>query len=108
MKVLKDKNVLLLMLTYGQILGIFNTLGSIIGAISNDCGYTIAQGSSFGSLFVVGGILGCIPFTIWVEKKQAYKAAITTIATMSTLLVLIQIFVFPSKSNGAVLGLMFL
>lgn len=82
-------------------------MGSIIGNISTDVGYTIVEGSNFGTLFVVGGILGCIPFTIWVEKKQAYKIAVTTICVMSTFFCLLEFFVFTTGKAGAVYPIIF-
>jgi len=104
---LKDKNMLVLMLAFGQVLGIFNTLGTIIGQISNDCGYTVEQGSNFGALFVVGGILGCIPFTIWIEKKKAYKAAVLTICLSGMTFCVLEFFLFTSKSVGLVYAIVF-
>ena len=56
---------------------------------------------------MVGGILGCIPFTIWVEKKQAYKMAVTTIAVMSTLFCAAEFFLFTTKNAGAVYAIIF-
>jgi len=44
-------------------------LGTILGEIAHDFGYSTDDGGNLGAMFIVGGIIGCIPFGIWVEKK---------------------------------------
>jgi len=76
--------------------------------MSNECGYTIKQGSNFGLFFVIGGILGCIPFTIWIEKKKAYKKAIMTICICSMTFCLVEFFLFTQKNVLLMYAIVFL
>jgi len=43
-------------------------MGTIIGEVSNRYGYTLNDTSNMGAAFIVGGVLGCIPFGIVVGK----------------------------------------
>jgi len=54
---LTDKNMLLLMMAFGQIQGVFNTLGTILGEIATDFNYTTDQGGNLGAMFIVGCII---------------------------------------------------
>lgn len=58
------------MMAFGQIQGVFNTLGTVLGLISTDYGYTVDDGSNFGAMFIVGGIVGCVPFGIYCETTR--------------------------------------
>jgi hypothetical protein len=48
-------------------------------------------------MFIVGGIIGCIPFGIWVEKKQSYKAAVIVICGSACTFCLLEYFFFGKK-----------
>ena len=45
-------------------------------------------------MFIIGGIIGCVPFGIWVGSKQTYKAAITIICVGATTFATLEYFFF--------------
>ena len=45
-------------------------------------------------MFIIGGIIGCVPFGIWVGSKQTYKAAITIICVGATAFATLEYFFF--------------
>ena len=75
--------------------------------MSDICGYTIEEGSNFGALFVIGGILGCIPYTILIEKKRAYKYAILSISICNMIFCLLNFFLFTSKNIALIYVIVF-
>jgi len=69
--------------------GTFNTLGTIIGIVSPNSHYSDSTSSTFGALFIVGGIVGCALFGILAEKFKCYKiltVILTSTATLWTIL----------------------
>ena len=64
----KNTNMLILMMTYGQIVGIFNTMGTILGEIAPAYGYSVNESANLGAMFIVGGVIGCIPIGVYVGK----------------------------------------
>jgi uncharacterized membrane protein YhfC len=45
-------------------------------------------------MFIIGGIIGCVPFGIWVGSKQTYKAAISMICVGATVFATLDYFFF--------------
>jgi len=101
-KVLKDRNAILLIASFGLILGVMNTYGTIIGIISSDLGYTEANASLFGAVFIVGGIFGSGVFGGLVEVKKNYKQATVIICWLTFVTPLPMYFALPTKLVWAV------
>mmetsp|Transcript_21902 Transcript_21902/g.34020 ORF Transcript_21902/g.34020 Transcript_21902/m.34020 type:complete len:231 (+) Transcript_21902:805-1497(+) len=98
---LTDGNLWLLFGVFGLIQGSFNTFGTIVGYLGDSFGYTTDQSSLFGALFIVGGIVGCVVFSIWLEKTLAYKKALITVCFLSSLLILVTYFIMPNQEMVA-------
>ena len=81
--VLKDKNFVKLIFTFGIVFGTLNTYGTIVGIIANKNGYSDSNASLFGAAFIIGGITGSAILGIYVEKTRKYKIAMTVIATLA-------------------------
>jgi len=45
-------------------------------------------------MFIIGGIIGCVPFGVWVGVKQTYKAAISVICLGATAFATLEYFFF--------------
>lgn len=88
-----------LLVAFGQIQGVFNTLGTVLGLISANYGYTVDEGSNFGAMFIVGGIIGCIPFGVWVESKKAFREAVIVICGSAFVMVGMEVFFFKARHN---------
>ena len=76
---MSDRNAMILVVIFGLILGVMNTLGTIIGIITNQYGYTEANASLFGAIFIFGGIIGSGVYGGFVEVTKRYKLATTII-----------------------------
>jgi len=79
-----NKNVWLMVIIFGFIQGVFNTLGTVVGEIANEYKFSSEAASIFGAVFIVGGIIGSACFGIWVEIKKTYKLSIIIISILST------------------------
>ena len=80
---LRDKNLIYLVITFGIVLGIMTTYGTIIGIICAEYGYTDDQASLFGAVFIVGGIIGSGVFGGIVEVKKNYKVVTCVICVLT-------------------------
>lgn len=97
------------MIIFGFIQGVFNTLGTIIGEISDRYGFTTVSNlycqllqddaGLFGAVFIIGGIFGSAVFAIWVEIKKVYKLSVILISILSLLSTLACMFSFMSGLN---------
>ena len=91
----KNRDLLLLVVVFGIVLGSSNTIGTIISEIADALKYEDIYGSVFGALFIVGGCIGCGVFGAVVEKHQCYKKAVITSCLFSTVMLAADYFVIP-------------
>jgi len=84
-KIMKDKNFIKLIVTFGIIFGTVNTLGTIIGIIVNKFGYSDDNASLFGAVFIIGGIIGSGILGAFVEVTRKYKTAMIIIGVIAVL-----------------------
>ena len=84
-KVLKNKNACVLILTFGFVLGFGNTYGSISGILVNALGYNDNVSSLFGTVFIIGSIVGAGIFGVLVEMYKIYKSATVVICGMGAI-----------------------
>ncbi|CDW77331.1 major facilitator superfamily protein [Stylonychia lemnae] len=80
-----NKNVWLLVIIFGFVQGVFNTLGTVVGEISAQYDYGADAASLFGAIFIIGGIIGSACFGVWVEIKKTYKLSVIIISILSAL-----------------------
>jgi FLVCR family feline leukemia virus subgroup C receptor-related protein len=104
---LSNRNMLVLMLAFGQIQGTFNTLGTIVGEATAKYGFSNDDASLFGALFIVGGIIGSVVFGIYVENTRKYKLSVFLICFMSFGSTLGSYFAIPSGKTWLVSVLCF-
>ena len=60
-----------------------NTYGTIVGIIANKMGYTDANASVFGAVFIIGGIVGSGILGGFVEATRKYKLALMIISCIA-------------------------
>jgi MFS transporter, FLVCR family, MFS-domain-containing protein 7 len=65
-------------------LGLMNTLGTIIGVMTAAEDYGPSDASLFGAVFITGGIFGSAAFGIYVELTKKYKQATIIICGMTS------------------------
>ena len=80
---LRDPNFKKLIVTFGIIFGTVNTYGTIVGIIANKMGYTDANASLFGAVFITGGIIGSGILGGYVEATRKYKRTILIVSTIA-------------------------
>ena len=80
---LTDANFQKLAVTFGIIFGTVNTYGTIVGIIANKMGYSDANSSVFGAVFIIGGIVGSAILGTYVEVTRKYKVAMMIISSIS-------------------------
>lgn len=86
------------------------TLGTVIGIITTQYGYSASNASLFGAVFIVGGIIGSGVFGTIVEIKKNYKVvtcvicAITAISPIGLLFALKSLNVAATAIGCTVVG----
>ena len=91
--------MLVLLLIFGLIQGVFNTLGTIINEATAQYGFTSDDASVFGALFIIGGIIGSVCFGIYVESTRKYKLAVGLISLFSTIFTIGTYFLISSGNT---------
>ena len=76
---------MLLVFTFGCVLGFANTLGSTAGVLCEALGYSDSTSSLFGAVFITGSIIGAAIFGTIVEIYKIYKTATTLICLIGTI-----------------------
>ena len=84
-KVSKNKNALILIFTFGLILGFANTYGSVSGILVNSLGFDDKAASLFGTMFILGAIVGAGIFGTIVEIYKIYKLSTMIICGMGAI-----------------------
>ena len=62
--VFRNKNALKLVFVFGIIIGLMDTLGTIIGILTAALEYGPGETSMFGAVWIIGGIIGCLAFGV--------------------------------------------
>jgi len=103
----KNRDLMILVVVFGIVLGSSNTIGTIISEISDALNYDKIYGSLFGALFILGWYIGCGVFGAVVEKYQCFKIAVITSCLFSTIFLAADYFVIPKVVGWAVCILSF-
>lgn len=80
---MRDTNFIKLVITFGIIFGTVNTYGTIVGIIANKMGYTDANASLFGAVFITGGIIGSGILGTYVEITRKYRVAMIIVGCIA-------------------------
>ena len=72
-RLIKNRDYIFLMLSFSFIYSIYTTLGSCVGQISSEFGFQSSANSLFGSVYIVGGLIGSFSHAILLDKYHAYK-----------------------------------
>ena len=90
------------MISFGIILGMMNTYGTIIGILTAALDYGPAAASAFGAVFIIGGIIGSAVFGILVEVKKNYRVVTMVICGISSVMPIALMFSFLTQNNTLV------
>ena len=72
-QILSSLNFWLLNIVFALIYAVYNTLGAVVGVITEKFGYSAFDNSIFGVAFIVSGISGSIVHGILLDKYNKYK-----------------------------------
>ena len=95
---LTNRNILLLMFSFAQVQGVFNTLGTVMGDVCDSFDFTLDDSSLFGALFIGGGILGSALQGAYVEITKQYKRSLISIGFFTTVFLVLNYAFIESKS----------
>lgn len=98
----KEPALVRLVIVFGLILGLMNTYGTIMGIMATQLEYTAANSSTFGAVFIVGGLVGSGVFGGIVEVKKNYKVVTCVISVLTALLPIPLLFSLFSMNVVAV------
>ena len=84
-KVLKNKNAMVLVFTFACVLGFANTYGAVSGILVNALGFDDKAASLFGTMFILGAIVGAAVFGVIVEIYKNYKSSTVIICGMGAI-----------------------
>ena len=80
---MRDSNFQKLIFTFGIIFGTVNTYGTVVGIIADKMGYTDANASMFGAVFIIGGLVGSGILGTYVEASRKYKFSMILICVIA-------------------------
>ena len=99
---LKEPALVRLVVVFGLILGLMNTYGTIMGIVATQLGYSAANSSNFGAVFIVGGLVGSGVFGGIVEVKKNYKVVTCAISLLTAIFPIPLLFSLNSMNVIAV------
>ena len=70
-------------------------MGTILGEIAPKYGYSVAESANLGAMFIIGGIIGCVPIGIYVGKTQKYKSSTFIICLIAMMVLILEYIFFP-------------
>ena len=72
-ELLRNRDFILLLLSFSFIYSIYTTLGAAVGPLSENFGYKPSANSLFGTVYIVGGLTGSFAHAIFLDKYRTYK-----------------------------------
>lgn len=72
-KLLKDVDFVMLLISFSFIYSIYTTLGACVGPLSQQFGYSSTANSIFGTVYIFGGLFGSFAHAILLDKNRTYK-----------------------------------
>ena len=72
-----DNDYLLIFITFSLVLGIFNSLATLVEVLIQPFGYNSQDSSLIGAILIAFGIVGATVFALIIERNKKYKFYIT-------------------------------
>lgn len=92
----KNKNYIYLVIAFSVLHSNQSAIGAIISALTRPYGYTVTDTAWFGSLFVIGGIIGSFSAGYLLDRYRKFRFSIILIAVVSIGLYLLAFWSLPS------------
>ena len=77
--ILRNKNYMLLVLTYAMVFGVYSCLGAIINNLASAYGFSSVDASIFGAVFIISGLVGSFIISSLLDKYNTYLKALRTV-----------------------------
>lgn len=72
-KLLKNVDFIWMMIAFSAVYTIYTTLGAALGSLTGAFNYDSSDNSLFGSIYVVGGVVGSFIHAIFLDKYARFK-----------------------------------
>lgn len=99
----KDKNFVLLMISFCFVDGSFISFGSILSAIFTPLGFDTAEITIIGLVTVIVGVFSSMFAGAYVQKKYKYKLMLMLSCWGTAICLIASVFTFPSRDLALVL-----
>ena len=84
---------------FSAILGVFNTLGTVIDEISSKFGFNSDDSSVYGAAFIAGGLIGSIVVGVFLEITKKFRVASIIIGISSFCSSLAMALTYPLEES---------
>ncbi|KAF8930279.1 hypothetical protein BGZ47_000669 [Haplosporangium gracile] len=101
-----NKQFLLLMVIFGSLVGIFNTVTSLIATFAKPYGYTVNEAGYFGAAMVVAGLIGAGISGPVIDKTKQYKTLCKLGVPLATAFLVALIFVVRVDCFAGIMAVM--
>jgi FLVCR family MFS transporter 7 len=105
-KTTTNKQFLLLMVTFGSLVGVFNTVTSLIATFAKPYGYTVNEAGYFGAAMVVAGLIGAGISGPVIDKTKQYKTLCKLGVPVATAFLVALIFVVRVDCFAGIMAVM--
>jgi Na+/melibiose symporter-like transporter len=95
---MKNKNYILLIISFTFLYGIYASLGAAVSFITRPYGYTSKNNSLFASVMIVFGVLGSIGFSIILDKFKKYKLILLVLCFGGVASLATSLYTLPSEN----------
>ena len=94
----KNRNYLLLGLTYNAQYGSYSCLGAIVSSLVTPFGYSTSETSILGATFIVAGLIGSFVCSYFLDKHKTYLKVVRTISAGCVIFAALFYVTLPSKN----------
>ena len=84
-KLMKNKNYMILSLTFGCLYANTHSIGAIISSLTEPYGYTGKNNALFGGIFIISGIIGSVIAGVVLDKLKKFKFIVLMITVVSVI-----------------------
>ncbi|KAH8552673.1 major facilitator superfamily domain-containing protein [Umbelopsis sp. PMI_123] len=100
---LTNKYYLVLLFCFAVFVGIFNAMSTLLNQIVTPYGYSNDDAGFMGVAMIVGGLVGAICMSIFVDKTKLHKITIKVALFLSGVIYLVFLFVVKANNFAAIM-----
>jgi len=96
--IIKNKNYLLLTVTFTFLYGLYTSLGAVVSSITSPFGYDSFDNSIFGASFIFCGVVGSFIIGVMLDKYAKYKLTLNIISTGACFFIVLAYWTLQSQN----------